>query len=182
MQKYKESLKPPNVFLFFSASQNEKPAAPCCEGLAGFGRREDERGVQRCQPGVAEGLCQGAAGEAKRGGNSRENADGDLNEGFPSVLFHSDRCLRVCVWVNDSRLLNFAVQKLGELSGNSPWRRSGVRMPILRRRLRCFQSLLDCQCLRGWCRQWCRSRLRLRCRQSRASRSECRQCRRRRIP
>lgn len=37
---------------FFSVCQSEKPAAPCCEGLAGFGRREDERGVQRCYPGA----------------------------------------------------------------------------------------------------------------------------------
>ena len=80
---------------FFSVCQSEKPAASCCEGLAGFGRREDERGVLRCQPGVAEGLRQGAAGDAERGGNSSQDADGDLNEGFPSVLFHSDRCLRV---------------------------------------------------------------------------------------
>lgn len=157
-----------------------KARGSCCEGLAGFGRREDERGVQRCQPGVAEGLRQGAAGEAKRGGNSSQDADGDLNEGFPSVLFHSDRCLRVLCFGE-----RFSI---GEFSGNSPWRCLGVRMPILRRRLRCFQSLPDCQCLldclclRGWCRLWCRSRLRLRCRQSRASRSECRQCRRRRIP
>ena len=40
-------------------------------------------------------LRQGAAGDAERGGNSSEDADGNLDEGFPSVLFHSDRCLRV---------------------------------------------------------------------------------------
>lgn len=34
-----------------------KARGSCCEGLAGFGRREDERGVQRCQPGVAEGYA-----------------------------------------------------------------------------------------------------------------------------
>lgn len=37
---------------FFQYAKAKKPAAPCCEGLAGFGRREDERGVQRCYPGA----------------------------------------------------------------------------------------------------------------------------------
>ena len=39
-------------------------------------------------------------------------------------------------------------------------------MPILRRRLRCFLSLLDCQCLLDYqcLRGWCLRRLRLRCR------------------
>ena len=82
-------------FSFFLQAKTKSPRLPAVRGSRALGEERMRVGVQRCHPGVTEGLCQGAAGEAKRGGNSREDADGNLNECFPSVLFHSDRCLRV---------------------------------------------------------------------------------------
>lgn len=35
-------------------------------------------------------LYQRATGDAKRGGNGRENADGNLNDDFPSIFLHND--------------------------------------------------------------------------------------------
>ena len=78
---------------FFQYAKAKSPRLPAVRGSRALGE-ERMRGVFR-MPIQAWCLCQGAAGEAERGGNSRENADGDLNEGFPSVLFHSDRYLRV---------------------------------------------------------------------------------------
>ena len=80
---------------FFQYAKAKSPRLPAVRGSRALGEERMRGGVQRCQLGVAEGLCQGAAGDAERGGNSSQDADGDLNEGFPSVLFHSDRCLRV---------------------------------------------------------------------------------------
>ena len=80
---------------FFQYAKAKSPRLPAVRGSRALGEERMRGGVQRCYPGVAEGLCQGAAGDAERGGNSSQDADGDLNEGFPSVLFHSDRCLRV---------------------------------------------------------------------------------------